>query len=44
MDRNRKRTHNNDVLSIINKDCKDKVCDWIRENHGINSKFEEEKT
>ena len=35
--------HNNDVLLIMNKDCKDKGCDWIRENCGVNFKFKEEK-
>ena len=36
--------HKNDVLIIMNKDCKDKGCDWIRENYGVTFKFQLEKT
>ena len=28
----------------MNKDCKDKGCDWIRENYGVTFKCIQEKT
>ena len=28
----------------MNKDCKDKGCDWIRENYGVTFKFKQVKT
>ena len=34
----------NDILLIMNKDCKDKGCDWVTENHGVTFKFKQEKT
>ena len=39
-----KGTHENDVLLMINKHCKDKGRDWIRVNYGVNFKLKEEKT
>ena len=39
-----KGTCNNDVLLTMNKDCKDKGHDWIRENYGVNFNFEADKT
>ena len=35
--------HKNDVLIIMNKDCKDKGCDWIREKCGVMLKLKQEK-
>ena len=34
----------NDVLLTMSKDFKDKRCEWIKENYGVNFKFEGEQT